>query len=108
MQLFAAVHTARRRQSRHRPGPRHVLFLPHHTQTETHSSRRRRETFLNSHPLCMKVLGPGIASRTGQINGHNQQTTQVAFPYLACPGADKRHSVTLATEMSLVAKWYWP
>lgn len=33
MQLFAAVHTARR-QRRHRPGPRHVLFLPHHTQTD--------------------------------------------------------------------------
>lgn len=87
--------------------PSTCSFCCIHRQTETRSSQRRRETCLNSRPLCMMLLGPGIASRTGRINGRNQQTAQVAFLYLACPGADKRRSVTLAAEMSLVAKRYW-
>ena len=47
-------------------------------KTETHSSRGRKETFLNSNILCVKVLGPGVVSKVGKINGRSPDTTRIA------------------------------
>lgn len=58
-QLFAPVHTAGGRQRRLKPGPKHLLSVLHPAQTGTLSSQKRTEAFLNSHHLCVKVLGPG-------------------------------------------------